>query len=65
MDATGGIPNPTTTTSIGLVCGNGRQLRMDTLVRDADAAMFRRLTWAPIRSAVDVDEPRTSRRRRG
>jgi diguanylate cyclase (GGDEF)-like protein len=35
-----GNPKLAVTISIGLAGGNGRQLRMDTLVRDADAAMY-------------------------
>ena len=36
-----GNPNPSVTISIGIVGGVGDQLRMETLVRDADAAMTR------------------------
>ncbi len=35
-----GNPNLSVTISIGIAGGNGPQLRMDTLVRDADAAMY-------------------------
>ncbi len=35
-----GNPNLSVTISIGIVGGAGQQLRMDTLVRDADAAMY-------------------------
>jgi len=35
-----GNPNLTVTISIGIAGGGGQQLRVDTLVRDADAAMY-------------------------